>query len=80
MATKKSKKADKAFEGPLGQALGVVRTPVYAYIGANDLAIEAATGIVSDLRRRDRCRAAGEGRELPGPCGGGSGPRAGRSG
>ena len=52
MATKKSKKADKAFEGPLGQALGVVRTPVYAYIGANDLAIEAATGIVSDLRRR----------------------------
>lgn len=52
MATKKTKKSDKAFEGPLGQALGVVRTPVYAYIGANDLAIEAATGIVSDLRRR----------------------------
>ncbi|ANI93486.1 hypothetical protein [Dietzia timorensis] len=51
-STAKSKKADKAFEGPLGQALGVVRTPVYAYIGANDLAIEAATGIVSDLRRR----------------------------
>lgn len=52
MATKKNKKSDKAFDGPLGQALGVVRTPVYAYIGANDLAIEAATGIVSDLRRR----------------------------
>ena len=64
MATKKttSKKAavkkaaakteDVIFEGPLGQALAAARTPVYAYIGANDLAVEAVAGIVSDLRQR----------------------------
>lgn len=52
-----TKAADKAFEGPLGQALGVVRTPVYAYIGANDLAIEAATNVVSGIRRRAEERA-----------------------
>ncbi|WP_333619592.1 hypothetical protein [Dietzia sp.] len=66
MATKKTtakksstakKAADKAFEGPLGQALGVVRTPVYAYIGANDLAIEAATNVVTGIRRRAEERA-----------------------
>lgn len=38
--------------GPLGQALSAVRTPVYAYVGVNDLAIQAVSGLVSDLRRR----------------------------
>src|SRR5699024_9522324 len=51
-APRKSVAKDPAFDGPLGQALAAVRTPVYAYVGVNDLAVEAVTGLVSDLRRR----------------------------
>lgn len=47
-----AKTEDVIFEGPLGQALAAARTPVYAYIGANDLAVEAVAHIVSDLRQR----------------------------
>ncbi|MBB1045334.1 hypothetical protein, partial [Dietzia sp. DQ11-44] len=43
---------DTAPSGPLGQALSAVRTPVYAYVGVNDLAVQAVSGLVSDLRRR----------------------------
>lgn len=51
-APAKSVAKDPAFDGPLGQALAAVRTPVYAYVGVNDLAIEAVSGLVADLRRR----------------------------
>ena len=51
-APAKSVEKDPAFDGPLGQAFAAVRTPVYAYVGANDLAIQAVSGLVSDLRRR----------------------------
>ena len=51
-APAKSVEKDPAFDGPLGQAFAAVRTPVYAYVGANDLAINAVTDLVSDLRRR----------------------------
>ena len=51
-APRKSVAKDPGFDGPLGQALAAVRTPVYAYVGVNDLAVEAVTGLVSDLRRR----------------------------
>ncbi|MDV6298733.1 hypothetical protein R3P82_06360 [Dietzia maris] len=43
---------EQALEGPLGQAIAAVRTPVYAYVGVNDLAIQAVSGMVADLRRR----------------------------
>ena len=43
---------EAAAGGPLGQAIAAVRTPVYAYVGANDLAIQAVSGLVNDLRRR----------------------------
>ncbi|PWD95510.1 hypothetical protein DEQ16_10215, partial [Dietzia maris] len=43
---------EAAVGGPLGQAIAAVRTPVYAYVGANDLAIQAVSGLVNDLRRR----------------------------
>ena len=51
-APAKSVEKDPAFDGPLGQAFAAVRTPVYAYVGANDLAINAVTDLVADLRRR----------------------------
>lgn len=52
-AKKTAAKAEETLlDGPLGAALSAARTPVYAYIGANDLAIEAVSGIVSDLRTR----------------------------
>ena len=51
-APAKSVEKDPAFDGQLGQAFAAVRTPVYAYVGANDLAIQAVSGLVSDLRRR----------------------------
>lgn len=47
-----AKAEDVLLDGPLGAALAAARTPVYAYIGANDLAVEAVSGIVSDLRTR----------------------------
>ena len=43
-APAKSVEKDPAFDGPLGQAFAAVRTPVYAYVGANDLAINAVAG------------------------------------
>ncbi|HMT50157.1 MAG TPA: hypothetical protein PKC36_08425, partial [Dietzia sp.] len=51
-APRKSTANDPVFEGPLGQALAAVRTPVYAYVGINDLAVQAVSGLVADLRRR----------------------------
>ena len=38
---------EAAAGGPLGQAIAAVRTPVYAYVGANDLAIQAVSGSLS---------------------------------
>ena len=51
-APAKATTKDVAVDGPLGQAIAAVRTPVYAYVGVNDLAIQAVTGLVTDLRRR----------------------------
>ena len=51
-APAKSMDKDPAFDGPLGQAFAAVRTPVYAYVGVNDLAVQAVSGLVKDLRRR----------------------------
>ena len=51
-APRKSVEKDPAFDGPLGQAFAAVRTPVYAYVGANELAVQAVSGLVADLRRR----------------------------
>ena len=51
-APRKSVAKDPAFDGPFGQAFAAVRTPVYAYVGINDLAVEAVSGLVADLRHR----------------------------
>ena len=53
---------EQALEGPLGQAIAAVRTPVYAYVGVNDLAIQAVSGMVA-VQTRSSLRSAVLGRE-----------------
>ncbi|ODQ84091.1 hypothetical protein BFG51_01005 [Dietzia alimentaria] len=40
---------EQALEGPLGQAIAAVRTPVYAYVGVNDLAIQSCCAVQPEM-------------------------------